>query len=198
MARKYKEARKMSGLKVIEAAKLLGVSQPTLSAWENERKAPGIEKLEAMADLYKVTTDFLLGRGFLTIENDKPISKSNLKVMHGQPVWSKEYGWLMIDAINEKLILSMEESISFDKAPTLYCKSPLFSEALTPYSNPIERSKLNQYDRVWVEPISSDEQLRQELRGWYSTKERWVENEYGNKFYYDCYGAKWLAFEGII
>ncbi len=198
MARKYKEARKMSGLKVIEAAKLLGVSQPTLSAWENERKAPGIEKLEAMANLYKVTTDFLLGRGFLTIENDKPISKSNLKVMHGQPVWSKEYGWLMIDAINKKLILSMDSNIPFDEAPALYSKSPLFSEAPTPYSNPIERSKLNQYDRVWVEPISSDEQLRQELRGWYSTKERWVENEYGNKFYYDCYGAKWLAFEGII
>ena len=198
MARKYKEARKMSGLKVIEAAKLLGVSQPTLSAWENERKAPGIEKLEAMADLYKVTTDFLLGRGTLPVEDDKPISKSNLKVMHGQPVWSKEYGWLMIDAINEKLILNMEENIPFDEAPDLYYKSPMFSEAPAPYSDPIERSKLNQYDRVWVEPISNDEQLRQELRGLYSTKDRWVENEYGNKFYYDCYGAKWVAFEGIM
>ena len=113
-----------------------------------------------MADLYKVTTDFLLGREALTIENDKPTSKSNLKVMHSQPVWSKEYGWLMVDAINERLVLSTESNISFDQAPALYCKAPMFSEAPTPYSVPIEPSKLNQYDRIWVEPISSDEQLR--------------------------------------
>ncbi len=34
MPRKYKEARQINKLKVIEAAAKLGISQPTLSAWE--------------------------------------------------------------------------------------------------------------------------------------------------------------------
>lgn len=43
MPRKFKEARQIHKLKVIEAAAKLGVSQPTLSAWEGERKSPGLD-----------------------------------------------------------------------------------------------------------------------------------------------------------
>ena len=50
------------------------------------------------------------------------------------------------------------------------------------------------YDCVWVEPISMDAALRDELRGWYHIKRRFVENEVGQRFYFDFYGAKWLAF----
>ena len=50
------------------------------------------------------------------------------------------------------------------------------------------------YDCVWVEPISMDAALRDELRGWYYIKRRFVENEVGQRFYFDFYGAKWLAF----
>ena len=53
-------------------------------------------------------------------------------------------------------------------------------------------------NEIWVEPISVDTDLRQELRGWYYVKKRWVENEYGNKFYLDAYGAKWLAFNNTL
>ena len=44
------------------------------------------------------------------------------------------------------------------------------------------------------QPISSDSDLRRELRGWYQAKDRFVQNEYGNRFYLDTYGSKWLAF----
>lgn len=57
-----KHASKPYNPSILKAAERLGVSQPTLSAWEGERKAPSIESLENMADLYGVTTDFLLGR----------------------------------------------------------------------------------------------------------------------------------------
>ena len=30
--------------------------------------------------------------------------------------------------------------------------------------------------------------------GWYHIKRRFVENEVGQRFYFDFYGAKWLAF----
>ena len=49
-------------LKVSDAIKLLGVSQTTLSVWEDEPKSPSIEKLKRMADVYEVSTDYLLGR----------------------------------------------------------------------------------------------------------------------------------------
>ena len=62
MPRNFKQARQLNKLKAIEAADKLGVSQPTLSAWEGERKSPSVESLEKMADLYGVTTDYLLGR----------------------------------------------------------------------------------------------------------------------------------------
>jgi len=62
MPKQFKTARQINKLKVIEAAEKLGISQPTLSAWEGERKSPSIDSLENMANLYGVTTDFLLGR----------------------------------------------------------------------------------------------------------------------------------------
>ena len=49
-------------LKVSDAIKLLGVSQPTLSVWEDEPKSLSIEKLKRMADVYEVSTEYLLGR----------------------------------------------------------------------------------------------------------------------------------------
>lgn len=57
MSRQFRNARLMKHLKVADAMKLLGVSQPTLSAWEGGRKSPSIEKLERMADVYEVSTD---------------------------------------------------------------------------------------------------------------------------------------------
>ena len=51
MPRNFKQARQLNKLKAIEAADKLGVSQPTLSAWEGERKSPSVESLEKMADL---------------------------------------------------------------------------------------------------------------------------------------------------
>ncbi len=62
MPKQFRNARLIKHLKVADAMKLLGVSQPTLSAWECERKSPSIEKLELMADVYETSTDYLLGR----------------------------------------------------------------------------------------------------------------------------------------
>lgn len=39
MPKRYKEARLMHKAKLTEMATKLGVSQPTLSAWESERKS---------------------------------------------------------------------------------------------------------------------------------------------------------------
>ena len=61
MPRRYKEARQAKKIKLTDAADILGVSQPALSAWEGERKSPTIDNLIRMAEEYEVSTDYLLG-----------------------------------------------------------------------------------------------------------------------------------------
>ena len=108
MARKFREARQIKKLKVIEAAALLGVSQPTLSAWEGGRKSPTIDNLLAMAELYGVTTDYLLGRTEAPqgASSSSPLTAETLRIRNGQPVWSPKYGWLLVDAAANELLQS--------------------------------------------------------------------------------------------
>ena len=70
MPRQYKLARKMKKIALTAAAKEMGIAQSTLSGWESERTIPSIEGLERMADYYRVSTDFLLGR----TRQDDPLS----------------------------------------------------------------------------------------------------------------------------
>ncbi len=195
MPRQFKQARQFNKLKMTEAAEKLGISQPTLSAWEGERKSPSIDGLEHMADLYGVTTDFLLGR---TEQNGlsatAPIPLESLPVFHGKPVWSTEYGWLLVNAIERVLMLPNGQALPFTDSKELYTLPQLFSEPILPSGRPLTLSEIKELEQIWLEPISPDSDLRNELRGWYQVKGRLVQNEYGNRFYLDTYGAKWLAF----
>lgn len=196
MPKKYREARKINKLKAIEAAARLGVSQPTLSAWEGERKSPSVENLENMADLYGVTTDYLLGRSAPgETEASVPIPPASLPIFHGKPVWSPEHGWLLVNATERVLVRFDGQAITMGNSKALYAAPPLFSIPALPDTEPLSLSEVRQRDEVWLEPISPDSDLRNELRGWYQVKDRFVQNEYGARFYLGTYAAKWLAFE---
>lgn len=196
MPRKYKEARQINKLKVIEAAARVGISQPTLSAWEGERKSPSVEGLEKMADLYGVSTDYLLGRNEQGGSDPSvPIPIESLPIFQGKPVWSAQYGWLLVNAIDRILLASNGQTIPFADCGKLFASSQLFSEPALPGCSPLSLSEVKKRDQIWLEPISSDSELRHELRGWYRVQTRFVQNEYGNRFYLDTYGAKWLAFD---
>lgn len=62
IGKRLKHARERKKLSQIEAAKLLGISNGTLSGYERNYRDPDTNILEKMADLYEVTTDYLLGR----------------------------------------------------------------------------------------------------------------------------------------
>ena len=79
----------------------------------------------------------------------------------------------------------------------LFISSPPFSESDLPKEPPLSHSEIHRQKEIWVEPISPDSVLRKELQGWYQVKGRFVENEYGNRFYMDTYGSKWLAFLSV-
>lgn len=198
MKRHFAIARKMKGLKVSEAMQLLDISQPTLNAWENERKSPSIEKLERMADVYEVSTDFLLGRSADTIHPApmNEIALESLPILNGRPVWSPEHGWLLVNAMDKVLVQSNGHTISFKDCKQLYLTAPLYTDPDIPQEAPLTYEQVLITDRVWVEPISSDTELRKELRGWFIRKNnRYVENEHGTRFYFDYYGAKWLGYQ---
>ena len=195
MKNKFRTARQLKKLKVIEAAELLGISQPTLSAWETGNKTPSVEGLEKMADLYGVTTDFLLGRtdSKLSFDNRAILNKKLLPVMHEKPVWSAKHGWMLVDYAKSHLI-GCNIIIPLEKAEELFIAPPTFAESSIPNSEPLSRNELQYGLQIWVEPISADSSLREELRGWYRVKHHAIENECGNRFSLDSYGAKWLAF----
>ena len=169
-ARRYRLARKQKRITLTAAAKMLDVSQPTLSAWEGERKNPSVESML------------------------QPIPPEALPAFHDTPVFSSRYGWAMVNAIEGELLFASGMRLSLADAAEVYVLPPAFATLGAAVSMPLRRDELTGYDCVWVEPISMDAALRDELRGWYHIKRRFVENEVGQRFYFDFYGAKWLAF----
>lgn len=192
MNRRFKEARLLKGFTIMDCAEKLGVGKPTLSAWERGAKNPTLENLEAMADLYDVSVDYLLGRIAPDANTIAPISKDMLPALHGRPVWSNEFGWCIVDNIHGSLFcvngkVPLADALLY-LAPDMFAQSP----ALT---KPILKNELDAFDEVIIEPISPDQKIRQQLRGYYRVKNGYVENSTGNRFFFDTYGFQWLAFE---
>lgn len=59
--RMFKQERERNGLTQSELAELLGVSQQTISKYENGSREPDLENLIRMSKIFHVTTDYLLG-----------------------------------------------------------------------------------------------------------------------------------------
>lgn len=59
---RFREARLNAHLSQKAAAISLGVKPPSMSGWESGDTKPTLENLKAMAELYGVTIDYLLGR----------------------------------------------------------------------------------------------------------------------------------------
>ena len=197
MDHRFKEARIRAGLTATAAAKALGVSQTTVSNWDLGRKQPSLELLCKAAELYGVTTDYLLGRqgaAESAAANTVPIAAEALQTFHGGPVWSAVYGWGLVDSIKNEVIFTDHTSLRLTETGDLYAFPPAFAVGYHSLVQPISRHELNKTSLVWVEPISPDSFARKELRGWYSLRGSYVENEFGQRFYLDTYGSKWLAF----
>lgn len=58
---KLKGLRTNAGYSQAEVAKKIGISPPIISNYESGTKSPSLESLVALAQLYKCSTDYLLG-----------------------------------------------------------------------------------------------------------------------------------------
>ena len=101
--------RKEKNLSQRKVAKELGVSQAVLSHYETGLREPGLEFVAKIADYYKVSTDFLLGRTMsredytITAEDLPDSSQEKDNVLRGS----------MMATLNKKLIFN-SLSIIFD------------------------------------------------------------------------------------
>lgn len=59
---KIRDLRKQAHLSQTELGKKVSVSQQTVTAWENNKAEPSSSSVAQLADIFNVTTDYLLGR----------------------------------------------------------------------------------------------------------------------------------------
>lgn len=76
MAQRLRKSREKSGLNQRQAAQKLGISPAPLSAYELGKKLPSIETLMAMAELYGVSYEHLLGQNSARLGEQTNLVKS--------------------------------------------------------------------------------------------------------------------------
>jgi transcriptional regulator with XRE-family HTH domain len=188
-----------TGLSVKELAEKLNVDITTVSNWESGRRQLTLERLIQLAGLLNVSAAYLLG------ENERPpsgepVSAAALPILHRTPVWTKNRGWALVNAVAGTLVFTDKSETPFaDIQEPVYTVPPVFATGPSGSSEPLDIDSILSLKRVWVEPISPDPELAAELRGWYRLRDRrLVENEFGNRFYLDAYCARWLAFKDCL
>ena len=62
IGKKIRDLRKQKRMSQTELAKSAGVSQTTVTAWETGKAEPSSSAVARLADIFNVTTDYLLGR----------------------------------------------------------------------------------------------------------------------------------------
>ena len=198
MSYQFRVAREKACLSAAEVARRIGVSQPAVSQWETGAKVPSVEMLCKLADLYCVSTDYLLGRGELVESipySDEILPPQALRVLNGKPVWDESCGWGIINAVNDYVIFMDGTRLILAEAMNLRAMAPAYAMGYSPAAKPISHEDLSKHQELWIKPISPDSFLQDELTGWYEVHEFYVQNQYGTRFLFDTYGTRWLAFE---
>ena len=60
--KQIKYLRQSRALSQVQLADKLGVKKQSISNWENDNIVPSVDMLEKIADFFRVSTDYLLGR----------------------------------------------------------------------------------------------------------------------------------------
>lgn len=76
---RIKELRKSKKMSQSELGKFIGVSQTTVTAWENGRAEPSSSYVAKLATFFNVSTDYLLGRD--SKEDDLKTADKNVQLI---------------------------------------------------------------------------------------------------------------------
>ncbi len=83
LSKKIYELRNIKNWSQVQLANRLSVSKQTISNWENNNIQPSVEMLVKLADLFSVSTDYLLCREKVRLEVDGLI---NTQISHIQEI----------------------------------------------------------------------------------------------------------------
>lgn len=100
---KFKECRLQAGLSQKFVAKTLKVASPSVSNWESGKTMPTPENLSALASLYGVSVDYLLGR-------DEPDTPAEAVPFNPRTDYAKTHGPETQEIIN--MILDKMEGMT--------------------------------------------------------------------------------------
>lgn len=181
-------------------AQKMNMDVTSVGNWENGRRALTLEKLLLMSEVTGFSVQYLLGFDDPQTDWTRPLSKASLAVMHRVPVWTAAYGWALVNNAIRSLVFADQTTVRIDTLQEkIYGFPPVLAYSLYGIGEPLRMDEVMERERVWVEPISIDPKLSLELLGWYHLHDdRLVQNEFGNRFYLDTYGAKWLAFDNCF
>ncbi|MGN0179310.1 MAG: helix-turn-helix domain-containing protein [Monoglobaceae bacterium] len=101
---RIKTLRQAANIKQIDLSAQLGVTQGALSGWENGRYEPDSKSILKMAEIFGVSTDYILGR---TPSNTEPVSYESFGVLR-IPVYGYIPAGVPMEAIED--ILDYEEA----------------------------------------------------------------------------------------
>lgn len=80
---RIKKCRIQKGLNQNELAKMLNVSQTTITAWENKKQEPSLDKIKKLAKILNVSEEYLIGidnqteQDLINLQNDDYIYSNN-------------------------------------------------------------------------------------------------------------------------
>lgn len=80
-----RELRKKKGVQQKELSIAIGVSQPTVSDWEKNKKDPSGENLKKLADFFGVDELIVMGRGVIDLTQDTSAQDTLTKSVEGIP-----------------------------------------------------------------------------------------------------------------
>lgn len=80
---RIKALRDQSGMTQQEVADKLNVTKQTISQYERGLRRPDIESLEAISDLFNVSSDYVLGKTDITMQ---ALTEEELKILRSKPV----------------------------------------------------------------------------------------------------------------
>jgi len=101
---RFKQLRTELGITLKSLAKEVGVSDGTLSRYENNKLKPNQDILESIADFYNVTTDYLIGRSDNRyLDNENTITfKINRKLSQREREFLDNIMKILISFLSEK------------------------------------------------------------------------------------------------
>lgn len=85
LAGRLRTLREHASLEQSEVAEAVGVARPSVSEWENGKKAPSRESLRALAMYYRVSLDWLAEGGDEMILVESPEDQEMLRLIQGAP-----------------------------------------------------------------------------------------------------------------